>query len=85
MRDQRLGRQAGTDQTLRRLGLDDGAGARATAVFRATGDENAVLRRDDVEPLRFLLADHMHPAAATRARGCLRLDHHLDPRQVRWQ
>jgi len=60
IRDHGLGRQAGADQALRRRGLDDGAGARAATVFWASRDENAVLRRDDVEPLRFLLAQDMH-------------------------
>ena len=85
MRDHRLGRQASADQALRRRSLDDGAGARAAAVFRAAGDENAVLRRDDVEPFGSLLADHMHRPAATGARCCFRFDDDLDPRQVRGQ
>jgi hypothetical protein len=85
MRDQSFGRQAGADQPLRRGCLDDGAGASAAAVFRATGDENTVRRRDDVEPLGFLLADHVHRPAATGARSRLRLDHHLDPPQMRRQ
>src|SRR5271155_5643035 len=85
VRDQGLGRQAGADQALRRRRLDDRAGARATAVFWATGDENAVLCRNDVEPLGFLLADDMHPTAATRARRRLRFDYYLNPRKVRRQ
>jgi hypothetical protein len=67
MRDQGLGRQAGADQALRRGRLDDSAGTAAAAVFRATGDENAVLRRDDVQPLGFFLADHVHRPTATGA------------------
>jgi hypothetical protein len=66
-RDQGFGRQTGLDQPLRCGRLDDGTGAGAAAVFRATGNENAVLRWDDVEPLGFLLADHVHGPAATGA------------------
>ena len=44
-----------------------------------------MLCRDDVEPFGFLLADHMHAAAAAGARCRLRFDHHLDPRQMRGQ
>jgi hypothetical protein len=52
VRDHGLGRQPGADQALGCWRLDDGAGTRATAIFRAAGNENAVLRRDDVKPLR---------------------------------
>jgi hypothetical protein len=41
-----------------------------------------VLRRDDVEPLRAVFADHMHRAAAARADGIFRFDDDLDPRQM---
>jgi hypothetical protein len=41
-----------------------------------------VLRRDDVEPLRAVFADHMHRPAAARAGGVFRLDDDLDPRQT---
>jgi hypothetical protein len=67
MRDQGLGRQASADQAFRRRGLDHGTGARAAAIFRAAGDENGMLCRNDVEALRFLLTDHMHRAAAAGA------------------
>jgi len=41
------------------------------------------LRRDDVEPLRTVFADHMHrAAAAATASGIFRFDDDLDPRQV---
>ena len=40
------------------------------------------LRRDDVEPLRGLLADHVHGRAATGAAGVFRLDRHVDMRQM---
>jgi hypothetical protein len=85
VRHQRLGRQPGADQAFRCWRLDDSAGTNAATVLRTAGDENTVLRRDDVEPLRFLLANHMHPVAAAGTRCCLRFDHHLDPRQVRRQ
>ena len=59
--------------------------ASTAAIFWAAGDQNAMLSRDDVEPLGFLLADHMHAAAAARAQCRLQLDHHLDARQMRGQ
>jgi hypothetical protein len=43
------------------------------------------LRRDNVEPFRFLLANDMHAAVAARAGRGLRLDHDLDTRQMRRQ
>jgi hypothetical protein len=45
-------------------------------------DDHAELRRDDVEPLRCLLADHMHRRAAARAIGIFRGNRHVDMRQM---
>jgi len=39
------------------------------------------LRRDDVEPLRAVFADHMHRVAAARAGGIFRFDRNALPRQ----
>jgi len=41
-------------------------------VFGTMGDNHPELRRDDVEPLRGLLADHMHRRAAAGAIGVFR-------------
>jgi hypothetical protein len=40
------------------------------------------LRWDHVEPLRGLLADHVHRRLATGAMGVFRFDRHMDARQV---
>jgi hypothetical protein len=54
----------------------------AAGVFRPAGDEHAVLRRDPVQPLRAVLADHLHRGPATRAGYVLRFDDDLDARQM---
>jgi hypothetical protein len=43
------------------------------------------LRRDDIEPLRRLLADDMHRRPAARAGRILGRDHHLDAGQMKRQ
>jgi hypothetical protein len=80
MGDQPLGRQAAFDQPRRCWRLDHRFLAGAAGVFRAARDDNPVLCRDDVEPLRAILPDHMHRAAAARAGGVFRRDDDLDPR-----
>jgi hypothetical protein len=45
-------------------------------------DDHAELRRDDVEPLRRLLADHMHRRSAAGAVGIFGRNPHVDVRQV---
>ena len=54
----------------------------ATGVFRATGDDDLILRRDPIEPLRAIFADDPHGTAATGASGILGFDDDLDPRQM---
>jgi hypothetical protein len=44
--------------------------------------EHPELCRDHVEPLRGLLADHMHGRPAARAIGIVRRDRHIDARQM---
>ncbi len=83
MRHHRLGRQSALDQPLRRRGLDDRALAGAARVFRPAGEDDPVLRRDDVEPLGRLLADDMHRAMTARTGGVLGRDDDLDARQMR--
>jgi hypothetical protein len=45
-------------------------------------DNHPELHRNDVKPLRRLLADHMHRRAATGAIGIFRRDRHVDMRQM---
>jgi hypothetical protein len=45
-------------------------------------DDNSELRRDDVEPLRRLLADHMHRRVTAGAVGILGGNPHVDVRQM---
>ena len=49
------------------------------------GHDHPKLRRDHIQPLGTVLADHRHARPAARARGVLGRQRHLDPRQVRWQ
>ncbi len=44
--------------------------------------DHSELRRNNVEPLRGVLADHMHWRLATRAVHVFGLDRHVDARQV---
>ena len=82
MGDQPLGRQPALDQPRRRRGLHHPLLAAAAGIFRPAGDDDLVLRRDHIEPLRAVLADHLHRAAAAGAGGVLGLDDDLDPRQM---
>ena len=46
-------------------------------------DNHPELRRDDIEPLRRLLTDHVHRRAAAGAVGVFRRNRHIDVRQMR--
>jgi hypothetical protein len=63
-----------------------GAGACTTVPvhdqFRTFGHDHPELRGDHVKTFRGVLADHRHARPAARARGVLRRQRHLDPRQV---
>ena len=80
--DELLGRQATLDQPRRRRRLHDCPLTGAAGIFRPSGDDHLVVRRDDIEALRAVFADHMHRAAAAWTGGVFRLDDNLDPRQV---
>ena len=82
MSDQPLGRQAAFDQPRRGPRLHHRFLACAAGVFRPPRHDHLVLRRNDVEPLRAIFADHVHRAAAAWAGGIFRFDDDLDPRQV---
>ncbi|TWB36935.1 hypothetical protein FBZ91_1086 [Nitrospirillum viridazoti] len=81
-RHQALGRQAALDQAGRRRGLDHGARTGATAIAGPAGHDHLVAGRHHVQPLRPVLADHVHGPLAARAGRALRRHHHLDARQV---
>ena len=85
MRDHCLGRQSALDQPLRCRRLHHCAGARPARIFGPPRHQHPVLRRDDVEPLRLLLADHMHRPLAARARRVFGRNHDFDARQMRGQ
>lgn len=80
--DQRLGRDAALDQPRRRRCLHHGACAGPAGELRTFGHDHPKLRRDHIQPLRGVLADHRHRRPAARARGVLGRQRHLDPRQV---
>ncbi|EDP61133.1 hypothetical protein BAL199_26911 [alpha proteobacterium BAL199] len=82
MGDHGLGRQPAGDQPLRCGRLDHALGTAAAGIFRSAGDDHPELRRDDVEPLADVLADGLQRLAAAPTGPAIRLDHHLDPRQM---
>ena len=85
MRDQRLGRNAVLDQPLRRARLHHLAGASCTGIFGAARHDHLELCRDQIEPLRDVLADPVLEAAAARA-GLIRyIDDDLFARQMKRQ
>ncbi|MGY3533220.1 hypothetical protein ACVILK_003195 [Bradyrhizobium embrapense] len=82
MGDHRLGRQSTLDQPLWRRCLNHAIRAGPAGIFGTMRDDHAELRRNDVEPLRRLLADHMHWRAAARAVDIFRGNRHIDVRQM---
>jgi hypothetical protein len=85
MGNQSLGRHAAFDQAWWCWRLQDRALTASAAISRPPGHDHPELRRDDIEPFGFVLADHMHGALAAGAGRALRLDDLFDPRQMRWQ
>lgn len=83
--DGAFGRQPPFDKSRRRGRLGDAVGADATRILGTNGGEHAQLRGHDVEAFRAVLADPVHPPAATRAFQAVGLDDLFDPRQVRRQ
>nr|KZA98570.1 hypothetical protein A4A59_26485 [Rhizobium leguminosarum] len=69
------------DQSCRRWSLRYAVSAGTAGIFWTTSDDDAELRRDDIQPLGRILADTMQ-AAATGAYQALRLDDLFDTRKV---
>ena len=80
--DHRLGGQPALDQPLRCRRLNHATRAGPAGIFGTMRDDHAELRRNDVEPLRRLLADHVHCRMAARAVGVFRCNRHVDVRQM---
>lgn len=83
MGEQRFARHTGFDEVTRRRRLADALLALRTAIFGATGDDDAELRRRHVEPLGDVFADPDRLASAAGAGDSLRLDDDLDALQMR--
>lgn len=77
---QRLGRQAAFDDMGRGECLDDAVFV-LEGILRAAGHDDTELRRDDIQPLRDILADQ-HLLSARVFRQVLGLDHHLNPLEM---
>jgi hypothetical protein len=82
MRHQRLGRDPALDQARRCRRLHHRAGAAPAGELRSLGHDDPELRRDHVQPLGGVLANHRHRRPAARARGVLGRQRHLNPRQM---
>ncbi len=85
MGDGGLRRDAALDQPGGRRRLHHDLFAAAAGVLRPAGDDDAELRRHDVEALGAVLADHVHLASAAGAGLVGDVDDPLDARQVGWQ
>ena len=78
----RLGRQPAFDQAFRRRRLNHSFLAGPAGVFGTVRHDHPELRRDHVETLRGLLADHLHGRPAAGTVGIFGLDRHIHPRQM---
>ena len=78
----RLGRQPALDQPLGRRRLDGRLFAGPAGIFGTMCDDHAELGRDHVQPLRRLLADHMHGRPAARAVRIFGSNRYIHPRQM---
>jgi hypothetical protein len=78
----RLGRQPALDQPFGRRRHNHRLLAGAAGIFGTVRDNHPELRRNDVQPLRGLFADHMHGRPATRAVRVFGLHRHIDARQM---
>ncbi len=80
--DHRLGGQPALDQPLWCRRLKHAIRAGPAGIFGTMRDDHAELRRNDVEPLRRFLANHVHCRMAARAVGGFRCNRHVDVRQI---
>ena len=78
----RLGRQPTLDQPFRRRRLNHSLFAGTASIFGTVSHDHPELRRNDVEPLRGLLANHMHGRTTAGAVGVFRRDRYIDARQM---
>ena len=85
MRDGRLGRDAAGDQPCRCRRLHHHARTGPAGKLRSPRHHDPELRRDDVEPLGTILADHHHGGLTARAGRRLGRQINLDPWQMRGQ
>src|SRR5665647_3636892 len=70
---------------LRRMCLRHGARAAPAGIFRTTRHQHPELRRDYVETLGDVFADHRHWTASAWTHCAVWFDHALDARQMSWQ
>ena len=77
-----FGRQPADNQVRRRGRLENPLLATPAGVLRAHGDDDAKLRRHDVQPLGAVLAYADHLPAPAGALGAVRFDDVFDPLQV---
>ncbi len=78
----RLGRQPALDQPFGRRRLNHRLLAGPAGIFGTVRHDHPELRRNHVEPLRGLLADHMHGRPATGTVRVFGLDRHIHARQM---
>jgi hypothetical protein len=83
--DQRLGRQPARHDMLGSMRLRHGTGAATARIFRATGHQHSELRRDHIETLGDVFADHRHRTASARTHRAARFNQPLHARQVSGQ
>lgn len=80
--DHRLGRQPALDQPFGRARLHHRLLTGAARIFGTVRHNHPELRRDHVEPLRSLFADHMHRRLAAGAVRVVGLDRYVEARQM---
>jgi hypothetical protein len=80
--DHRLGRQSALDQPFGCRRLHHRLLAGPAGIFGTVRHDHPELRRDHIQPLRGLFADHMHRRVATGAVGIFRRDRHIHAWQM---
>jgi hypothetical protein len=85
MREQRFGRQATVDRTIRRGRLHDSLLAGPAAITRPADHSHLEPGRDVIQHLRAVFADGVQRSAATGTGLVVNVHDDLDPRQIRRQ